>query len=180
MNTVAAVTSFVCFWVVYWCIPRTWTPVDKNRATSFAHCLFAGALALYLAPGYYQPLIDMHASVLWRPGSILETAFLSISLGYLVYDLLLGVLIEGVNPPEIVWHHVASIALISSAFCHGGVPLGCLMMLHEVSVPYTNINGCLSKESPLRIPNGVMVRGGARPMLASAMRGAMPSLWAPT
>ena len=149
--------------------------MEKNRVTSFIHSIFAACLALWLAPAYYRPLLEMRAGILWRPGSALENTFLSISLGYLFYDLLLGLLFAGVNPPGIVAHHLASIALIASSFSFGGVPVGCLMMLHEVSVPFTNLNGFLDKKSPLRVPNGLLVREHAAPASRPSLHRAVVS-----
>lgn len=157
MNVSVALGSFAASWLTFLCLPSAWSALDRSRVPSILHSFVASYIALSLVPTYWSAVTGPQAAPLWRPGSAYENAFLSGVVGFFSMDLTLGLFFKGVMQPAFVAHHLTVIGSILLGFASAGTPVNCMMMLHEISVPFTNLHGVLTPSSPLRAPNGVLV-----------------------
>lgn len=157
----AFLLSWLLFFVVKWLTP-TWDNTKRSRVPSMLHSCAVVALAFHAAPRYFPDLLGARVSPLWSTGTRFEQTWQMASVGYFVFDLHLMLAHADVFEWTYVAHHVTVIASVVFGVLHGGAAMNCLFMLHELSVPFTNIHFLLPRDSPWKPLNGAAVSESRR------------------
>ena len=167
MNLFFGFAAFVLFWAMFlatssFTATAQWSNTKKSRVTSLVHSLVISTVALAAAPKHFPHLIHAHVPWLWSLGSQFEQAWQMVSVGYFLFDLTLMLSCTDVFEWAYVVHHCTVIASVVTGIMYGGAPANCLFLLHELSVPFSNLHHLLPRDSAWKSLNGAAV-SPARP-----------------
>ena len=162
---IPCVCTFALSWLVFFATSAwapSWDNLQRSRVPSFIHACVLGGLALASAPAYLEFLLGARLSELWSFATRFEESWQAAAIGYFLWDLQLMATCPDVFQWAFVAHHATVICSMVVGICYGGSVMNCLFVLHELTLPFTNIHYFLKKDSPWRVANGVAVRcGGA-------------------
>lgn len=169
---IPCVGTFALSWLVFFATSAwapKWDNLQRSRVPSLIHACALGGLALASAPPYLEFLLDARLPELWSFATRFEESWQAAAIGYFLWDLQLMATHPDVFQWAFVAHHATVICSMAVGICYGGSVMNCLFVLHELTLPFTNIHYFLPRDSPWRVANGVAVRcGGARAPRAAA------------